>query len=147
MREPDTLLKTTTDVVTTCAALATAGIAYFQLRNLNASSQATNLLRLRELLMTFDDVDAKLRPDGEWQTADANIQDRIEAQKFDRYAGALEAGLHMVARGQLQKSAFEEQFGYRLANLASSHAAITRLRAEASSWRTMLAHLDEYYAG
>lgn len=127
--------------ISAIAAITGAAIAFVQLRKLNASSQAANLLKLRELLSPYDHIELKLRPHGEWQERDAKIKTARDAQAFDKYAGLLEAGLLLIKERQLDRGCFDEQFGYRIANIGASSAAKARLKHEKTSWQTLISEL------
>lgn len=135
------LIQTTANVASVFIASFALFIAYRQLKKLHASSEAANLIKLRELLQAYEDIDLNLRPNGKWTKKSPKITE-VEAQKLDRYMGILEAGVKMVETGLLSKGSFESQFGYRLTNILPDTYAMTRLLEENDYWGDLIKYLE-----
>lgn len=128
------------NVVSAVCAVGAVTIAIFQFRKLNRKNDATIVLKLREMMRYYDEIDLNLRPDGKW-TKQAEISAK-EAQQLDRYMGLLEAAIAMVNNHQLDGRTFLSQHGYRLKNIKRSPVAQTRIKQSQDFWRTLTGYLD-----
>jgi hypothetical protein len=84
-------------------------------------SRAQFFATVRSLLSNYDDVHAKLRPDGDWASeVPAGPQNAAEWARVELYMGLFEYCERLLEQGLLNKKDFDRNLRYRLTNIVAN---------------------------
>lgn len=105
------------------------------------------MLELKKMFLDYDDVHAKLRPDGAWNNDSGGAP--ISGEEWTRvegYMGLFEHCKRLLEDGLVSEAEFRKSYSYRLKNLADNEQIVEeKLKSsESEDWKDFIGLLDQF---
>lgn len=105
------------------------------------------MLELKKMFLEYDDVHAKLRPDGAWNNDSGGASMSGEDwTRVEGYMGLFEHCKRLLEDGLLSEPEFRKSYSYRLQNLADNEQIVEeKLKSsESEDWKDFIGLLDRF---
>lgn len=131
------------------AAFSAAGLIFLacQPRRENKVSRNQFMLELKKMFLDYDDIHAKLRPDGAWNNDSGGAPKGGEDwTRVESYMGLFEHCKRLLDDKLLSEEEFCSTYLYRLRNLADNKQIVEeKLKSlESEDWKDFISLLDRF---
>lgn len=121
-------------------------IAASQIYQNKKVEKARLLLELEKMFQTYEDIDRKLKPNGEWIGKEEFDEDDVkDLTRLDDYLGLFEVCETMIESNLLDIANCKNFYEYRLYNIKENKAVVSRIKVEIEDWKKLIKVIKRFH--